>query len=201
MSFIFPFILMLLGLVSGIVATYFIMDDPRRRSIERLKKLDDREDQLIQERDSINQRERFLKTRTAELETLSSGLVSRDQTLLARQKEFESKAVSYADLENENRLIRTELKNINVHNAYLEHLRNIDRAGHTTIGDQRDQLGQLYFNEVLNSARKAITTSNLPQNNQRIRNATETLRNAGVEFSPEQETVALENLKLQFEKV
>lgn len=200
MTIIFPLFLMLLGLVCGIVATYFIMDDPRRRALMKLEKLDEREQILSQELEETDLRKQVLDSRTSQLERLSTGLTRREQSLFARMQEFERKAVSYTDLENENRLLRAELKNIVVHTAFLEHLRQTDKAGHTSVSEQRDELGQLYFNEVSTSARKAITASNLPQNNQRVRTAAERVRSEGVELTPEQEEQALNALKTQFEK-
>jgi T5orf172 domain len=61
-------------------------------------------------------------------------------------------------------------------------------------------LGRAYFDEVVATAKKAMTTSNLPQNNQRVRTAAEWVRGAGVELTPADEKVALDTLRVQFEK-
>lgn len=200
MNVIVPVLLMLLALAGGSVGTYFIMDAPRRRAAEKLAKLNRKLYDADQDRELLDHRERKLDSRAAELEKLTNGLSRREHNLAARQQEFDRKAVSYTELENENRLLRTELKNNLVHTAFLEHLRQTDRAGHSSVADQRDQLGQVYFDEVVAAAKKAITASNLPQINQRVKTAAERVRSAGVELTPADEKVALEALRVLFEK-
>lgn len=200
MNVIVPLLLMLLALAGGCVATYFIMDAPRRRATERLAKLNRQLDDVREEQDELDRRERKLTAQASQLEAATAQTALRERALASRQQEYDRRAISYVDLENENRLLRAELKNATVHAAFLEHLRQTDRAGHTSVSDQRDTLGRAYFDEVIAAAKKAMTASNLPQNNQRVRTAAERVRAAGVELTPADEKAALDTLRVQFEK-
>ncbi len=200
MNLILPLFLMLLSLTGGCVATYFIMDGPRRRAKERLEKLDRRLSAVEIEREDVERREQKVNALAAQLQLATTQLNGREWALGTRQQEFDRRAVTYSDLEHENRLLRVELRNAAVHSAYLEHLRQTDRAGQTSAADQRDAMGRAYFEEVTSSARKAMTASNLPQNNQRVRTAAERVRTAGVDLTPRDEQDALALLRAQYEK-
>lgn len=195
-----PAIITLLALLGGCVATYFIMDAPRRRAVERLKKLDRKLYDVEQDREHLDRIERTLKARATELNDSAVKLGRREQSLATRQQEFNALAVSYAELQTENRLLRAELKNAATHSAFLEHLQRQHRAGATSVAEQRDGLGRAYFEEVVAAARKAMTASNLPQNNQKVRTAAERVREAGVELTPAEERRALLELQTQYEK-
>ena len=189
MNFILPLFLMILAFIGGVGLTYAIMDAPRRQAKTKEAKLNRQMHEAREYYEELVQYERNLKDRAALTEKREAELIKR-----------EKRAVSYADLENENRLLRSELKNHTLHTAYLEHVRQSDRAGHTSVGDQRDQLGHAYFKEVAGWTRKSITTSNLPQSNQRVRTAAEWVRGCGVELTPEGEKEALIDVRNQFEK-
>jgi hypothetical protein len=70
---------------------------------------------------------------------------------------LEEAARRYSDLVAENRILRTDLKNAAVHAAYLEHAPSADRSGAVAVAEERDRLGQMYFDEVVAAAKKAIT--------------------------------------------
>lgn len=195
-----PVVITVVALAGGCVATYFIMDGPRRRAVERLAKLDRKLRDVEQDREHLDREERKLNARAAELDKLAAWQTRREQSLVTRQQEFNAQAASYAELQTENRLLRAELKNASVHAAFLEHLQQQHRAGASSVAEQRDALGRAYFEEVVSAARKAMTASNLPQNNQRVRTAAERVRAAGVELTPADERQALQQLQTQFEK-
>ena len=193
--------LVLFAFGSGAVLTYFIMETPRREAQKKVAKLDRQLLEVETLQEELARRDRKLSVRVAEANRREAEFTQREQALAARQQVFDRKVISYTDLESENRLLRSELKNQTVHIAYLEHLRHTDRAGHSAASDQRDELGFAYFKEVAGSSRKSITPSNLPQSNQRVRSAAEWVRGRGVELTPEIEQDALNDLRKQFEKV
>jgi hypothetical protein len=200
MNIVLPLFLMLLAFGGGIALTYAIMDSPRRQAKAKEAKLDRQLLDAEEFQEELDRRERKLNARITEAERFEAGLKSREQSLAARQHEYDRRTVSYSDLENENRLLRSELRNHTLHTAYLEHLRQSDRAGRTSVSDQRDELGFAYFKEVAGWTRKSINAGNLPQSNQRVRTAAEWVRGCGVELTPQVEQDALTELRKQFEK-
>jgi hypothetical protein len=189
MNVILPLFLMVLACAGGAVLTYVFMDTPRRQAKATNVKLNRRMEQARAYYEELVEFESELNSR--------AGLVQqREASLIQRERH----AVSHSELEGENRLLRSELKNAILHAAYLEQVRHTDRAGSTTAGDQRDELGHAYFREVVAYTRKSITTSNLPQSNQRVRTAAERVRGFGVELTLDAERDALADLRKQFEK-
>lgn len=200
MNVALPLVLMLFAFVGGAALTYAVMDAPRRQAKERLQTVDRELEDARRLRDDLDRRERSLDKRDAEAGRREAAVVQKERVLATRVQEFDRKSISHADLENENRLLRSELKNHTVHTAYLEHLRQTDRTGQGAVVEQREELGLAYFKEVTSGARKSITTSNLPQCNQRVRTAAEWVRARGVGLSPGVERTALDELRTQFEK-
>ena len=193
-------VLTLLALVGGCTATYFVMDAPRRKAVERLAKLDRRQRELDVEQGRLEERARRLEVQNGRLGAATADLDSRVKEFTARRQEFDKRVILYDDLAAENRILRSDLKNSVVHASYLEHLRQVDQAGQSSAADQRDELGRAYFDEVSGAAKKAVNPSNLPQCNQRVRTAAERVRSAGVPLTPAEEAAALEAVKVQFQK-
>jgi hypothetical protein len=176
------------------------MDKPRREAKERLAKLDRKLRNVEQEQDELDRRERELIRFNKQVEAAAAKTNQREQALAARQQEFDLRAVSYTELQTENRLLRADLKNAAVHTAFLEHSRQTDKAGQSSAAEQRDEIGRAYFEEVVAAAKKAITASNLPQCRQRVQTAAERVRAAGGDVTPNEEQEALAVLRTQYEK-
>jgi hypothetical protein len=176
------------------------MDGPRRRAIQQLDRLSRKLRDVEDERDRLEDKARRLDDRAARLNHAIAEHDRRVDEFNTRRIEFDRRMIAYDELATENRILRTELKNSVVHAAYLEHLRQVGQAGQSSAADQRDELGRAYFDEIVTTARKAINTANLPQNNQRVRTAAERVRAAGVPLTPAEEEKALDALKSQFQR-
>lgn len=194
------FVLTLLALAGGCTGTYFVMDAPRRKAVERHAKLDRRQRELDVEQGRLEERARRLEQQSKRLSAATAELDRRVNEFTARKHEFDQRVIAYDDLAAENRILRSDLKNSVVHASYLEHLRQVDQVGRSSAADQRDELGRAYFDEVSGAAKRAVNPSNLPQCNQRVRTAAERVRSAGVPLTPGEETTALEAVKVQFQK-
>lgn len=135
-----------------------------------------------------------------EREEWENKLQIQQDDLAAQRGKHDARVIAYESLAHENRLLKSEIKNLSIHTAFLEHLRETSRAGQTTAAEQRDELGRAYFEEVVSAVRKVITASNLPQNRQRVQAAAERVRAAGVDLTPKEEQEALSLLRAQYEK-
>jgi hypothetical protein len=196
----FAVVLILLALVGGSAATYYIMDGPRRRGLERLAEIDQDRQELDDERARFAEEDQQLRGRKRELAATVAAHEQRAQSLTAREAEFNRRAITYNDLAAENRLLRTDLKNAVVHTAYLEQLHHANRSGATTASEQRDQLGRAYFDEVVAVAKKTLTPNNYPTVKQRVRTAAQRVRGSGADLPPTEEDQALSELHQLFER-
>src|SRR6266545_901210 len=196
----FAVVLILLALAGGCAATYFLMDAPRRRATERLARLEEGWSELDDDRIRFDEEDRQLRGRKRDLAAAITAHEERERSLVAREAEFNRRAITYNDLANENRLLRTDLRNAVVHAAYLEQLQHANRSGATAASEQRNQLGLAYFGEAVAAAKKAVTPNNYPTMKQKVRTAAERVRGAGADLPPAEEDRALAELHTLFER-
>jgi hypothetical protein len=192
--------LILLALAGGSVATYFIMDEPRRQAKKRALRLQREQIELDEDRERFNDKAHKLKARADHLPTEVAAHQKRASELDAKTAEFDRRVISYADLTAENRILRTDLKNSTVHADYLEQLQHNNKSGIASIALQRDRLGRAYFDEVVSAAWKALTPSTYPTAKQRVRTAAERVRAEGFDLPKADEDQALADLHAQFER-
>lgn len=189
----FVVVLVIIALVGGSAAMYFIMDGPRRRGRELLARAERDRRRLDRDLARFEDDERRLRGAEAACER-------RAAELAAREAEFNRRAISYNDLAAENQILRTDLRNAVVHAAYLEQLHHTHQSGSVAVAAQRDRLGRAYFDEVVAAARKALTPSAYPAVKNRVRTAAERVRAAGFPLPPTDEQAALAQLHEQFER-
>ena len=137
--------LALLGLLGGGAITYFLMDAPRRRYLVELLDLKSARRRL--QEDMENHRVEATRQRLyeQELNRRDDRLIIEERKFAQARAAFAERAISYGTLENENRLLRSELKNAAVHTAYLEHMKDSSRMSESVVELQRNSLGKSYF--------------------------------------------------------
>lgn len=193
-------ILVLLALVGGCAITYFLMDAPRRKGVQRLTEIEREGEQLAEEREQFEAFAERLRETREQLARATTESERRAADLTAREGAFQQRAVSYNDLAAENQLLRTELRNAALNAAYLEQTQHAGRAGADATAGQRDELGRLYFEEVVASSRRGLTPTNYPTARLRVTEAAGRVRAEGGALAPDLETRALTGLHDLFER-
>ena len=186
--------LALLGLLGGGAITYFLMDAPRRRYLVELLDLKSARRRL--QEDMENHRVEATRQRLyeQELNRRDDRLIIEERKFAQARAAFAERAISYGTLENENRLLRSELKNAAVHTAYLEHMKDSSRMSESVVELQRNSLGKSYFEEVVTNAKRALSLSNYIQQKKRIQSVADRLRDGGHYLSPADESQAIADL-------
>src|SRR5262245_10342095 len=125
----FAVILIILALAGGIAGTYYLMDGPRRRALERLVALKRDQRDLDDDRERFEETSRRLEERRRQLTASVVEYDRRVAELANRETEFGRRVIAYDELAAENRILRADLRNAVVHAAYLERLQHENRSG------------------------------------------------------------------------
>jgi Meiotically up-regulated gene 113 len=166
-------VLTLLALAGGSIATFFIMDGRRRRAMELRGRLEEERELVRQDHWDNEDRARRLAAQVSELRD------ARD-SLDRQMAEFDRRAITYDDLAAENRLIKSDLKNMALLVAQREQHTFETSQSQATLSQQRDLLAHAYLEEVRASTRKALTATNYPASKRRLEEAIHQLESAGV---------------------
>jgi hypothetical protein len=196
----FALFLAMLGLVGGSVATYFLMDAPRRRIAGRLQRLDQEELDQQRTRDRLNQDHRQLSEQIRQFE---AGLAEHRKNVRdwnCKVEEFDKRVISYSDLETENRMLKLEVKNLVVQVAYLEQNQKIIKSAALDDQTQRNEIAKWYLDETIAAARKGLTANNYHAAKQRVQSAVERIRSQNCVYLPDDEKQVFQELRQLYER-
>lgn len=191
--------LIILAFVGGCVITYFLMDEPRRKAQRQLTRLNDDQRSLDEEWERYKHAARKLADRDSTTAARIVELDQRSNGLAFQVSAFEARVISYDNLAAENHILKTDLRNIALHQAHQEFLHSESHRGIAVAQTQRDRLGRAYFDEVCSTARKTITPSNYFNIKKRVQLVASELREAGIDLTAVQLEMALADLHRQYE--
>ena len=189
-----PAILSLLALVGGCAVTYFIMGAPRRKAIEKLKRIAAARERLDEDIREHRQEAKRQRDYEKDLNARDDTLIREEKNLERTRAEFERRIIAYSTLENENRLLRTDLKNAATHSAYLEHANDSSRMSESVVEVQRNTLGKDYFDEVVKNAKRSLNLANYLAQKKRVESVAAYLRGIGFDVPPVEEHRVLVDL-------
>ena len=182
------------GLIGGATVTYFIMDAPRRKHVNQLKELTlarcRLDDEIEEHRTQAKRQIEFEK----QLNQRDDRLIVEERKFAEVRTAFAGRAIEYGTLQNENRILRSELKNAGVHTAYLEHMRDSSRVSESAIEIQCNTLGKNYFEEVATNSKRSLTLANYINQKKRVQSVVSRLREIGFLLPPTEEERVLWDL-------
>jgi len=128
-------------------------------------------------------------------------LLERAAELQARIDQFNKQHVTYDELMNENRILKTDIRNISV-NAAKQDYQNQDLGRKQQLIDAKSNvLGRRYLNETLKWIDDALSPNNFSVSKQRLLDAIAWCREIGVEITKNHEAEMISNLKQDYERV
>lgn len=192
--------LVVLAFVGSGVAVYFLMDAPRKRALESLARVADERQELQRWADDLADQRRELEARSRGLAASAAALDRRVAEFEARAEAFGRRVISYDELAAENGILKADLRNMGLHAAQQDYRLAEADAAWAAVADHRDRLGRAYLGEVRAAVRRAVTPATYPANRQRLRQALEQLRGAGVAVTADEERQALGELHQQYER-
>ena len=117
-----------------------------------------------------------------------------------QKQEFETRCISYKELNTENTILKRDLQNVDVNLRKLELDRQLQREEQEALDKRGQELGSRYLKENVKWLSSSLTANNYAACKQRLQKVAERCRGIGYAVSKEEETALLADLKEEFEK-
>ncbi len=126
---------------------------------------------------------------------------ARLKDLEARERDFQSKNISFDNLANENRILKSELRTTGLHLRKL-HLDRSDRdAQQEKLSSECQDIGARYLKDNVKWIGQSLTVNNFANCKSRLLAVIEKCRGIGIVVSESEETEYVQELKNGFEKI
>jgi hypothetical protein len=167
--------LTLFGFVGGGVAMYVALDAKRHRVEEMLHQVDSAAKQNQEGQEDIRIREQALH-------------------------QFQSQVISYNELQDENAILKRDLRNLSVSLRKTQLDRDLQQKSEEVIGQKVDEVGSRYLTENVKWIGKSLNANNFVQCKQRLQEVIDRCRGIGFSISPEDEVRYIADLRAEYEK-
>jgi hypothetical protein len=175
------------GVALGVGAMFAILLEKRaslRREHERLR---ERARHTERERETTFQQRRKVDQEAAQVE--------------AERRQFEERVIAYDELQNENAILKRDLRNIDVELRKLQLDRQLQRDNQQRLDERVGELGARYLRENVKWIGASITPNNFVASKQRLQAVIERCRGIGFAITSEEEDKLLADLRAEYEKV
>ncbi len=180
-------IVALLGMAGGAFC-FFMLTEARRKSLG--------EQKLAQEEQS--------KHIAASLQNLKAREEQYDQAaaqLKTARAEFDARAVPYKELQDENTILKRDLRNIVVQVRKVQLDTHVQRESQEAVQQKVQDIGSRYLKENVKWIGASLTPNNFSASNQRLKDVIERCRGIGFEISAAEEESLLNDLKAEYKMI
>lgn len=171
--------LMVIGIILGAGCAFAIVFE-KYRSLRKQK----------QEQDAL---ERMNREQRSKLD--SEAIKLRNE-----REELDARVIAYAELVDENSILKRDLQNIDVNLRKLQLDRDMQQRRQEELDQRGDELGGMYLRESIKWIGKSLTANNYAAKKKSIIKTIEKCRGVGLHISEEDEATYLEELKAEYEK-
>jgi hypothetical protein len=184
---LFPMTMLAAGLVIGGLCMFLLVleRDRRIRAAQRRQKA--QEKTIIDSLQAISATTQQLNQRTEEFRS--------------QQELFNKQAVSYADLQHENSILKRDLQNIDVNLRKLEMDGELHRQVQAKLDQRAQELGHRYLKDNIKWILKSLGENNFAACKQKLAEVISRSREIGFVVSSDEEASLLSDLKAEFEKL
>jgi hypothetical protein len=116
------------------------------------------------------------------------------------QREFESRVISYHELEGENGILKRDLRNLAIGMRKLELDRDLQNKSQAELDVKVREIGARYLAENVKWIGKSLTPNNFASCKQRLLDVIERCRGIGFQIAKEEEHSYVANLRADYEK-
>ncbi len=141
-----------------------------------------------------------LQARNVALEHAEQVLAVRRSELENAEGLFASRAVGIADFERENRILKTDLRNLDTHVRKIQMDRELQTESQATLDRRSRELAEKYLSDVEKWVGKELNANNFASCKQRLVRVIEWCREIGFDVPEERETRLIGDLKADYEK-
>ena len=187
-------LLALFSFFSGGVCVYFIVESRRRRTLAL-------EARLQEQAAELGERDRSLHEVAQRLNASQDHHAQEILKYLAMRKEFDARIISYDELAAENKIVKTDLRNIAFSVARQEFEQNESFKVRQQQDEKASDLGRAYLKDTQKWILSSLNQNNYAACKQRLLTAIERVRDLAVPISASEEAEHLAVLQREFERV
>ncbi|MGE3409668.1 MAG: GIY-YIG nuclease family protein [Pirellulales bacterium] len=206
----------ILGIAAGAICTFVALDAMRRSNDDTRRKNAQIEAQIKASNDALDQRIKQVNAQLAEekqsqeariqeslgaLNAREIEMSQRASTLATERASFDSQVVKYKDLQDENSLLRRDLRNLDISLRKITLDREQQRERQETLDQRANDLSSRYLKENIKWIGVALNQNNFANCKKRLQDAIERCRGIGFEVSESEESSYFANLRRDYEIV
>jgi hypothetical protein len=178
------FFMTLVGMIGGGICVYVAL-------LNRAKSLDEQKEQQLSEAQRINDSVNSLRESQHDLE-------ERWNRLKSEAEELKSRIVSYKELQDENSILRRDLRNLDVHLRKLSLDDQIRQENQGVLDERCKELGARYLKDHVKWIGSSLNPNNFALCKERLQDVIERCRGIGFEISKAEEASYFADLKQEF---
>ena len=172
-----------------------------RRRIEEQKRQQDAQAQRMQEtQQAIKAKQQIVDEEDARLRAGRTEFENEVARSRAARLEFEASVVSYKELQDENTILKRDLRNIDVHVRKLQLDRDLQRQTQDTLDQKIKELGSRYLKENVKWIGTSLNPNNFASCKQRLQDVIERCRGLGFDVSTDEDSALLADLREEYKK-
>lgn len=209
------FVLVITGFLGGAVSIFALYEPRARRMKEEQARLAAAREELERSRQALDSKRAqidkqtgeksgelaVIRRQTEEKHQAQRALLDAEAADLERlRKEFSERAVTYTELQNENAMLKRDLRNIEIALRKLKLDRDTQQGKQKELDARSRDLASRYLKESAHWINAALDTDNYTASRQRLKEVIERCREIGFRISATEEEDLLEELKAGHER-
>lgn len=181
------FLIALLGLVGGGICVFIALDKQRKRVTSVKHQLD----VIAKETD----------VKLADIRVREEQIGNNTEALKKAEENLANRVVAYTELQNENGILKLDLRNVTVHLRKLQLDGEKLGQSQSAIDQKVRELGGRYLKENVKWLGNALKPNNFANCKQRLQDIIERCRGIGFEISTEDEATYMTDLRGEYERI
>ena len=195
------FVIGLLAFTGGCIAGFFISGPERRRLDDQKRKQEEQEEWLRGRNATFIEKKQDLVDRQTHFKSTSAEFEKEKAAFEAVMEEFDSKVVSFNELQDENTILKRDLRNLDVNVKKLQLDCDLQQQTQGSLDEKINELGSRYLKENVKWIGVSLNPNNFAGCKQRLQDVITRCRGIGFDVSQEEEDSLIANLKVEYQKV
>ncbi len=198
------FAILFLGLstfVGAVICAFYALEPRRRRMEDQRRELDARLREMHGAQHQISARQEALDEEDARLRTFRTRLEAEAARLGALSSELEARLISYGELQEENTLLKRDLRNLDVKVRKLQLDEELRQEAQVSLDKRIKELGTRYLKENVKWISSSLNPNNFVNCKQRLQDVIRRCRGINLEISADTEAELIADLKAEYERV
>jgi len=182
-----------IAFAGGAALVYFLTERTRKETLERQTKLDRQANELTDFRAKLTEY-------NAQLQNRETDTAAREASVAARIADFQKRVISYDDLANENRILRLDLRRVDVELRKQIAEDGATRNRQIEIDTLAGTLAKRFLKDNVAWITKSLTADNFAASKQKLKQVIAWCREIGFSIDAKEEESLIADLKREYER-